>query len=272
MDGQVVNLFETLDYKVFVNEKISSMPKKGRGMYRKMAQFLNMSTVMISQIFKGQRDLMPEHAHKLGHFLGLSELEREYFFFLVQMARAGTKELTDFYEKKLQDLRGQSLKLKNIISTDKELTSEEKAEFYSNWYYSGIRLYSSLDGGQKISDLAARFDLPLELVSRVVDFLVVHGLCGRDGDVIKMGVARIHLENDSPLIRARQMDWRLRSFEMMKKKSEEDLFYTAPMSISEKGAKELREEINNLVKRAPKIVTQGRPDHLRCLNIDFFKF
>ena len=105
---------------------------------------------------------------------------------MVQKARSGHHKLSEYYSEKLEELREKSKELKNVLPQDKEMSEEDKARFYSNWYYSGIRLLSGIKGQQEISKIAERFNLPTELVTEVVDFLVDKGLCKQENDLIKM--------------------------------------------------------------------------------------
>ena len=267
-----VNIFEYSDFRAFVKAKLKAMPKQGYGQFRKIANFLSMSSVMISQIFNGVREIGPEQGHKLSHFFNLSKLEREYFFTLVQISRAGSVELKEYYQEKLDELKEKSKKLVNIVDHDKKMSDKEKAKFYSNWYYSGIRLYSSLNTEKDISSLASRFKIPPETAAEVVEFLLSHGLCIKENDELKMGPARIHLESSSPYVRSRQMDWRLKGFEKMPNQRKKDLFYTAPLSVSHQGEKEIRQKLNEFIRNLTDIVISEEPQILKCLNIDFFDF
>ena len=68
------------------------------------------------------------------------------------------------------------------------------------------------------------------------------------------------------------MSWRVKAFEKMDSKDESQLFYTAPMSISEKEFKILRAKIRDLISDFTKNLVNEEPEILACLNIDLFKF
>ena len=79
-----MNVFEYKNYKHCVNSWISLQPKAGHGQLRQLALHLGVNSVVMSQVFRGDRDLTPEQALGVTQFMGLSELERDYFFLLVQ--------------------------------------------------------------------------------------------------------------------------------------------------------------------------------------------
>ncbi|MCB0362892.1 MAG: TIGR02147 family protein, partial [Bdellovibrionales bacterium] len=103
-----MDVFEFKDYKEFINRTIEAMPKKGYGTYRKIAHHLSINSVMVSQIFKGDRHLTSEQAHRISEFFGLNELATDYFILLVQIQRAGTHTYKSRLEKKLEELRAKS--------------------------------------------------------------------------------------------------------------------------------------------------------------------
>jgi hypothetical protein len=129
-----------------------------------------------------------------------------------------------------------------------------------------------VEGQTDREEIAKRFNLPPSLTSEVIDFLIERGLCLYEDEQIKMGPSRIHLESHSPYIKTRSMDWRMKGLERMDHKEESELFFTAPFSISKEGALKIRELLNKLVQEVSSKVTSNKPQELRCLNIDYFKF
>ncbi|MBL7542612.1 MAG: hypothetical protein JNL11_02295 [Bdellovibrionaceae bacterium] len=57
-----MNLFETLDYKSWVNERIQTLPKGGRGQYKQMSDHMGVNPTIVTQVFNGDRELTPEQA------------------------------------------------------------------------------------------------------------------------------------------------------------------------------------------------------------------
>jgi uncharacterized protein (TIGR02147 family) len=267
-----MTIFEFRKYKDFVNKRIEEMPKGGRGQYRKMANFLSVNSVNVSQVFKGNRHLTPEQACELIEFFGLSELEGQYFLALVELDKAGTPKLKKHIEKNLESLIEKSSDLKHRLKQDTQLTEETKAVFYSNWYYSGVRLLSSIKDFNSPDAIAAYFNLPLTTVNRVLEFLLQTGLCKMDGDQIKMGPRSTHLEASSPLVTRHHMNWRVKGMEKMGNVSPEELFLSLPASLSEKAIKDIRKELVASIERVTGIIDSSTEDSLACLNIDFFKF
>lgn len=269
--GGNLDVFEFQDYKKYVGEIIKTLPKKGYGTYRKIAHHLNINSVMVSQIFKGDRHLTSEQAHQVSEFLGLSELATDYFILLVQIQRAGTFVYKKRLEKKRVEILEKSRELKIRLPQDKELTEATKATFYSRWYYSGIRLASSIEGTNTIEQIASRLNLTIAQVNSVVHFLVEHGLCVQDGSRISMGPKRTHLGADSPLIGRHHLNWRTKAISKIDDMGKNDLFFTAPVALSNEACETVRKELVRLVEKVSETVVNSESETLACLNIDWFR-
>lgn len=267
-----MNIFKYNNYKKYVNDRILNMPKKGHGQYRKMSNFLAVNSVNVSQIFRGDRDLTIEQACELCEFFGFSEIEGQYFLALVELEKAGTLKLRKMIQIRLNEIAEKSQDLKQRLKQEKQLSEEAKSTFYSNWYYSGIRLLTSIKGFENVDRIAEHFGLTVTTVRRVVDFLLQYGLCiDHDGKII-MGPSSTHLEAGSPLISRHHMNWRLRGIENMEGLDSNELFLTMPCSLDAKSLKLIRDELVQTVERITKVIDEAPSEQLACLNIDLFKF
>lgn len=267
-----MNIFETHNYKKFVNFWVRSQPKAGYGQYRKIAEFINTGTVFVSQVFKGDRHLSFEQAYSLIEFMNLTELEGEYFHLLVQYAKAGSQKYQNFLNKKINEVKKRSQNLKDRIAQDIELDEKAKAVFYSNWHYSAIRNLSAIKGFNTIDAVGDRLGISKKKVKEAVEFLVKNSLLKLEAGEIKSGPKKTHLEANSYLIKNRQIQWRLRGFEKMDDLLDDELFYTAPMSLSKKAIVEIRDELLKTVQRVVATVEQSDSEEVMCLNIDWFRF
>jgi uncharacterized protein (TIGR02147 family) len=268
-----MDVFEFRNYKDFVTHSIEALPRKGYGTYRKIAHHLNINSVMVSQIFRGARHLTSEQAHRVSEFFGLNDLATDYFILLVQIQRAGTHTYKRRLETKLEELRARSRDLKSRLPKDKELSDEAKAVFYSRWYYSGVRLATSIEGCQTPDQLAQRLQLSLTQTHQILQFLLENGLCVESGNKYAMGPQRTHLGADAALVGRHHLNWRMKA--MMKidhPVDKDELFYTGPMALSHEMVEEVRKELIQLVETVTKKVVDSKSETLSCLNLDWFKF
>ena len=136
-------IFNFVDYKAFLRAHLKTKPKGGYGFLSKLALGIHITSAQMSHVMRGGRDLSPEQALKAARQLGLTAPETNYFLEMVNYARAGSKELRDFSEQRLTLLKAEGLQVKNQVPTHQVLSDREKADFYSSWIYSAIRLYCS---------------------------------------------------------------------------------------------------------------------------------
>lgn len=265
------NIYEFDNYKKFMQNWLQMQPKKGRGLAVKISEYLSISTVLFSQIFNGDKNLSLEHSILLADYLGLQREERGYFLLLVNYEKAGSQKLRDHFRieiKSIQELKLENLK--EIIKQDIKLGEADKAIFYSSWLYSAIRLQVSIDGFNSVDKIAEKFSIPRQEALKKLEFLVEKKLCVLDKTGYQMGPQRTHLEADSPFVKQRQISWRLKAFEKMEQADKNQLFYTAPMSISKEHYVELRKRITEVIAELNQKVTEKKPEKLSVLNIDLF--
>lgn len=267
-----MDIFKFDNYKEFIQKWVENQPSKGRGLYAKIADSLNISSVLVSQIFKGDKNLSLEHAYLLTEFLALTSDEKDYFILLVEYNKAGSQKLQNYFQQKIKTIqKKKSENLKEILAQDISLSENDKAIFYSNWLYSAVRLQTSIQGFETADKLAAQFQLPREQILEILRFLVDKNLCIKTPNGFQMGPQRTHLESTSPYIKARQVSWRVKAFEKMDKIDSSQFFYTAPMSISEEQFKKLRDRLTSVIKELTQDLINDEPERLACLNIDLFR-
>lgn len=58
----------------------------------------------------------------------------------------------------------------------------------------------------------------------------------------------------------------------MKNQDSNDLFYSAPMSLSASTAEKIRSQIPQIIKQIASEVGDSNSEVIRCLNIDWFEY
>ena len=264
------NIYEYKDYKQFLLTSLRRLPNHGRGQLSKLAKYLKTSPVAISQILRGVRDFTHEQALEVSEYFQLSELESEYFIMLVLHSRAGTFKLKKKLELQLDQIRIKSQTIKARVPKSSELDEKARNKFYSQWYYSGIRLITSIDSYNTIEKISAKLNISVSRVREVMEFLLQYGLCIEDRGQFKMGPKSTHIEASSPLVTRHHTNWRLKALENMENLSAEELFYTGPMTLSRSSMKKIRAELVTCIENSTREAIDSSSENLACLNIDFF--
>ncbi|MEK6628387.1 MAG: TIGR02147 family protein [Bdellovibrionota bacterium] len=264
-----MKLYDCKNYKEFVLNRIHSMPKRGHGQFLKISKLLSVHTTMVTHIFKGEANLSIEQALKLCSYLGLAELESDYFINLVQLARAGDKHTKDYFEQQIEKLRKNSLNLKVRLQAKNVLEDIDQSVFYSEWFYTAVRLLSAINDYQDTSAMAEALDLPLNTVNKVIQFLSQVGLCKQENDKITYAPKDTYVNRNSKYVSQHHRNWRLKLLQKLDQISEDELVFTNPVTISDKDFAVIREELVRLIEKFKKISEPSNPETLCCFTLDW---
>jgi uncharacterized protein (TIGR02147 family) len=267
----VVSVFDFDDYKPFVREFIKGLPHGGRGQYRAMAKHLRVHTTLLSHVFRGAKELTSEQGCSLASFLGLAELDADYLLALIESNRAGTRELKSAITRRLTQLRERRSQLEHRIPGAHSLSAEQRATFYSHWYYSAVRLASSLPGMGDATAIADRLRLPIDLVRDALEFLLESNLIRKVDDGFELVAKRTHLGASSPLAAVHHRNWRVVAMNRYERMNSRDFAFTSPVTLSRADAAHVREVLVGAVSAVTKLVEPSPSESLCLLNIDWLE-
>ena len=266
-----MSLFKYQDYKLYVRDRIKERPRQGHGQLRKLAIHLGVSSVQMSHVFKGDRDLNAEQALEVAAYFDLKPLETDYFVLLVQRERAGTYKLKEHYNKKLSIVHKEGMSTGYRIEGARELTEEVKAEYYSNWLYSATRLTMSLEGIESAEDIARHLKADFKKVEQAIEFLLEYGFCEKEDGKLKPKRRVLYLPPDSPLVTQQHINWRLKGLEKVRNLKDDELYFSGAMTLAKEDVKRIKEEIRKLIASVTSSIKDSPEQELTCLNIDWFR-
>ncbi|MGK5083850.1 DUF4423 domain-containing protein [Bdellovibrionota bacterium FG-1] len=267
-----MKIFDFSNYRDFVIKTVRSLPKAGRGEFLKIANHLKIHTSTLSQVLSGLKHFTLDQACALADYFGFNELETQYLLYLVELDRAGTERLRVTLRKQMAKIKEQSRELSAVVPGKRTLSEEEKAIFYSNWFYTGIWALTSIPGHQTSEAISQYFGLPKLLVNRVILFLVSTGLCIEENGRLRPGTTYVHLEADSPFIGRHHASWRQKAIERHPILSESEIAYSSPMSLSRDDAEKVRKRVVEWVEQINRVRDPSPCETLYFLNIDWIKF
>lgn len=266
-----MNVFEFKSYKTYVKKRVESLPKRGRGEFRKLSLHLNVNTTVISQIFSGTRDLTPEQGLLVCQYFGMDNLETRYFVNLIQKERAGTTSFKKFIQNEINEILKEARTVKARIPKYEEISEDVKARYYSDWLYPTVRLLTALPQIDTLDDISTYLNISREKLRPIVDFLLDNGICVEKNGKLANGKASTHLKEDSPFINSHRRNWRTKSLARINNPDQEDLFYSLLITLSEKDRILIKEKIIELAAQTLKTATPSEPEKLICLNLDWFE-
>ncbi len=267
-----MNIYGYSDYKEFVRSWVQNLPNGGRGQYQKIALHLKIHRTTTSQIFQGDKELSLEQACDLTDYLGLSKDESAYFLIMVQRARAGSKNLEKKLDAMLRKLRKDAENHPVRIEADLELESAIQSRFYSNWYYSGVRVLCSIPGFQNADAISTHFALDRKLVSEAIRFLREAKLCelNSKGELQPTGNST-YLSPHSPYIDSHRRNWRIKAMERFSVLSPGELAFSAPLSLSLADASKFRKRFADLIEELYAVAKKSAPETMMVFNLDWIK-
>lgn len=266
----IPDIFSFSDYRAYMNVWLDY----ARGMQitnmSRLAESLGVHASYLAHVLSGTKNLSFEQATELSELLRHTALEREYFFSLLQIERAGTPKLKKYWTEKKLSILNDRAKVRSRVGAHHELMAEERAIFYSSWIYVAVFVAVGIEEGQTLEQIADRFGLTREKAEEILSFLAKTGVCARDGSRYKMGKSVVYLTNDSPLVVKHHTNWRIQAIQKMDSRDSTELFFTSPMSISLKDFVRIRELLSGAIESALEICKDSPAEEVVCLNIDFF--
>lgn len=266
-----LDLFSFTDYRIYLKAWIEKARDNQTSNLSRLAQGINVNPSYMAHVLSGLKNLSFEQAAEISKIFLHTNLEREYFFALVQIERAGTQLLKEYWETKRQAILDERLRVKSRVGTHVELTAEDRAIFYSSWIYVAVFVATAIDDGQTLDQIAQRFSLGRAKAEEILSFLERTGVCIRENAVYKMGQNTVYISNESPLVVKHHTNWRMKAIQKMDSRQPKELFYTSPMSMSNADFEKIREILLKNIEASQKIAQNSGAEEVFCLNIDFFK-
>jgi len=265
-----MKIFEFDDYKALIRTHLRSLPSRGHGQIKRMAEHVGVHTTLMSQILSGDKDLSLEQAQKAAGFLALNELETDYFLTLVQIERAGTRDLKKYFLNKKDDFKKESLKISKRIQAQKSLSEQERSVFYSTWLFSAIHLFCSTQEGRSLQEIIERFQISAQQALEILRFLTESGLCDLQNSVYRATVLSTHVEKGSPHLLKHHSNWRIKAIQRSENLTDEELMFTGNISLSRQDFTKVREVLVQTIKQVSELVKDSPAEDIANLNLDLF--
>ena len=207
---------------------------------------------------------------ELNKLLGHNESESGFFLLLIQENKAGTPALRVRLRQQIDKIQEQRHVLKERFEIKKSLSPLDQMTYYSSWIYAAIHILITISEFTEKEGIARRFNLPLERVGKVLDFLSETGLIIRKGNHYSPGETKVFLGIDSPMLAKHLSNWRIKAIESLDKSIGKDLHMSSVYSLSRKDIALIKEKLIKTVEESRGIIHASKEEELYCLNLDFF--
>ncbi len=266
-----MDIFKYSDYREYVRAWLEQARKTNLCNLSRLAEAAQVHTTFLSNVLSGKKNLSLEQATLISETMGHTTVECDYFFSLIEIERAGSVKLKTYWKKKKENLEAERKKIGTRVGEHHELTDAERAIYYSSWIYSAIFAATDIEGGQSLDQVAGRFALTREQAEKFLSFLVSIGVCDFSDNRYKMGQNFVFVPNDSPFVVKHHINWRMKAVQKMDTRSPSELFFSAPISISNEDFNEIRELLAQAIQKSMAICKDSVSEDVACLNIDLFK-
>ncbi len=267
-----INIFDFSAYRDYLNAWIEEARRQKKFNLSRMATVAGVHSTFLSHALGGKKDLSLEQAALVSQHLEHTQIEKDYFFVLIQLDKAGNQNLKEYWQQKKKLIITEKNKLSQRFEKHHELTEQQRVIFYSSWLYVAAWGATSIDDGQTLDQIAERFRISRDKAEEVMNFLTQCGVCDIKKNIYTIGKAHVHINNESPLVVKHHNNWRNKALQKMDFRELDELFFTSPMTMSKKAYEQIRENLNIFVKESVNIATSSKTaEEVVCLNIDFFK-
>lgn len=266
-----LDIFGFSDYRIYLKGWLEEARGSGTSNLSRVAGAIGVHTSFLGHVLSGVKNLSFEHATELSEVLNHTTLEREYFFTLLQIERAGSQKLKKYWQEKQQAILKERTTVKSRVGKHSELSAEDRAIFYSSWIYVSVFVATAISEGQTLDQISELFGLTRGKADEILTFLTKTGICSREGTTYKMGSSVVFLANESPLVVKHHTNWRMKAIQKMDTREPSELFFTSPMSMSATDFEKIRKILSQSIESTLKICRDSPAEEVVCLNIDFFK-
>ncbi len=260
------HLFEFTDYRKYLELFLSERGKK-----KELCEFIPCQTTFLSNVMSGTANLSLEHAIRTAEFLNLSEKESHYFMLIVQLGKAGSKNLENYYLKQIQEIQKEQNKISSKIASHETIAIQDQVTFYNSWMYVAIHILCAVTEFQTRKAIREYLHLSQKEIDPTIDFMIQNGIITETNGRLKQGSTRVHLAKGSPFLIKHHANWRMKAIQSLDFEREQDLHYTMVMSLSKKDVDQMKKIIFEAITNTDHLLKNTGDETVYSFCMDWFK-
>ena len=262
-------IFNSADYKAYLHSKVGG-PHQKKGVKSAIARALGCQPTYITHVLNGHANLSLEQAEALNRFFAHTKEEGQIFFLMVQRDRAGTHSLKTHFQEQIDHILESRLVLTKRLGQRNILSEEQRAIFYSVWYFLAAQIGLTIPKWRTHDELSKHLGLSPSRIAETLQFLCEAGLVRKEGTQFIPTETQIRLGKDSHHILKHHTNWRVKAIESLENEDLNDLHYSSVISLSEKDVLRIKNLLLDQLKDNLKIIGDSKEECLYSMNIDFF--
>jgi uncharacterized protein (TIGR02147 family) len=263
------DIFSYTDYRQYIRDFCSEIRKtKPFFSYRYIGQKAGLkSTGLLSWVVMGKRNMTAHMIHKISKIFKLNAKEAGYFEILVNYNQSKRTEEKQFYLEKM-------LSIKKIHA---DVVDQDRAAFYSRWYYSAIRELIAINPVKDEEQIAAivRPQIKKSEAREALELLTRLGLITKNAKGIYERTSAVLTSSpaiDAAVIHNFQFNtMQLAQSSLHRFPKEQRDVSTVTLSCNQESLGRIRERISEMRSEVLQIACECRqPDQVFQLNTQFF--
>lgn len=263
------SLFDFKDYKSYLLFRENSWTE--RGFRSRLATQAGCQPPFVTQVLNGDKHFSLEQIDKINSFLNHTKDESHFYILLAEYDRAGTDSLRDHFQQRMNELREKHLNLQSRLQLKNELSIEDKTIYYSSWKYGAVHICTTVARFNSVPEIAKRLSLSENEVQDIADFLLQSGIIEKKGGVFTAGKQLMHLGRDTKLLESHHSQWRLVALRHFAHMQEQDVHYSAAVTMSKKDMEKIREILVGAIDQAANVIKPSSSEEVYVFNLDFFR-
>jgi uncharacterized protein (TIGR02147 family) len=262
-------LFSAKSYRQFIAVMIKENSST-RGYKTRLAQCAGCQPAYFSQMLGERVELTPEQAERLCHLWDLDQWEGEYFFELVNLARAGTPTLRNRIQLKLTQIKSAWLAKNQSFEKPSLQGPDRTTVYYSHWLHSAVHILISVPALRTPEALAKHLNITKENALAVLRELGQVGLATEQDGQWSLTQAHIHATQKDFFAEVHHKNWRQQAIELRKSNRQTAIRYTSVHSLSQADFLKIRNLIEQLIKDTRQTIAASPEEMAACLVMDYF--
>ncbi len=268
------SIFDFQAYRSYLTSFIKSQPGGGRGFRARMAEAIGCQKGFISKVLDSESgsEFSLEQGDRLNALLHHTEEESNYFLLMIQLARAGTPSLREHFRNQMKVVINRRLELRKDLRSRTVLSPEDQMRYYSHWYYAALGVAVSIPTLQTKEALAKALEIPLDVTTSALEFLVSRGFILQQGDHFRHpDQQQVHLPSSHALIGRHHTNWRLQALKSLDKERPQDLHYSYVVTMSQQDALQIRSYLVEAIKEVLARAAPSKEETLYSFCMDYFE-
>ena len=241
------------------------------GSKSKFSEFVGVQPAFVSQVLSQKYTLSLEQADLANSFFDHSTEESEFFLLLVLKDRAGSHSLKKHFENQIDLILEKRKSVIERLGKKNEISENTKSIYYSSWLYSAVHVACTIPQLRTRRALSERFNIPIELAGKVLDFLEENFLLTKSTEQYVPTENWLRLGKQSPHIIKHHTNWRQQAIQNLEIQTADDLQYSGIFSMDETTARAVKESLLETIKDQVKKIELAPENDLYIIGCDFFK-